>query len=197
MKNLLIVAAAFCCAFAFVSCEKEEAGDNTKQQNNDPQGLTISVQKDWSASVAGEPIEVEDSWYQYLIVTAPGIKYYWIDAWTDNEIKEYYGTLDSLILGWESDVLEAVKEGYKLSDYLWTENDPEVLIDYYDEGPYDIYIVEFDEKGYATGRIGITKNVTFPSIPQAAPLRAPTKNSTIGDRPQLYHFSSSARNLDV
>ena len=197
MNKFFFAAAAFCCAIAITSCEKQDVDDNAKQQNRDPEAFTISIQENWSASLNGEPVEYDEQYFQFVNVTAPGIKYFWIDAWTEEEIKDMYGTLDSLILDWEYSVLNAVGVGYNLEDYLWTLNDDDVFMDYYDEGPYDIYIVEFDEQGYATGRIGITKNVTFPSISQSAPLRAPAINNTIGERPQLHHLISSARNLDV
>jgi hypothetical protein len=51
-------------------------------------------------------------------------------------------------------------------------------MDYYGVGPYDIYIFEFDEKGNVTGRVGITRNVTFPSVPENVPMRAAARDNT-------------------
>lgn len=176
MKKLLFLAAVMCCAFAFTACDKDEDGDEAQKQQQDPKEteedkLVISIQSNWSVALDGDPIEYEDEYYQFVNVTAPGIKYFWLDCYSDEEIKIYYGTVDSLVLDWEEEAKRIVKEMGTLDNYLWKITDRDIYTYYYDEGPYDIYIVEFDEKGNATGRIGITKNVTFPSIPESAPAR--------------------------
>jgi len=177
MKKLLFLAAVMCCAFTFTACDKDEDGDDAQKQQQDPQKepeeekLVISVQSNWSVALDGDPIEYEDEYYQFVTVTAPGIKYFWLDCYSDDEIKTYYGTVDTLVLEWEEEAKRIVKEVGTLENSLWKITDRDIYTYYYDEGPYDIYIVEFDEKGNATGRIGITKNVTFPSLPESAPAR--------------------------
>ena len=184
MKKLLFFAAAMFCAFAFTACDKEEIEDNAKKQ--DPPTPTdsvpapeafVKVQANWSVALVGDPFEEDDYYYQAINVTAPGIKYFWVEAWTDEEIAEYYGTLDSLLLDYEQETMEFAEDG-ELGDYLYTLDDEAVYMTYYGVGPFDVYIFEFDEDGKATGRIGLNKDVTFPEYSEKAPLRSAARNNT-------------------
>ena len=136
--------------------------------------LNVAKQSNWSVSLKGDPFAYGDSYYQLVTVTAPGIKYYYLDPWTEEELEEYYdGSVENMLLDYEEDLLAIIEDGNDINDILFAATDANPFMSYYGAGEMDVYLMEFDETGHVTGRYGVSR-VTFADVSEA-PLRAPSR----------------------
>ena len=121
---------------------------------------SLSVQSNWSASLIDTPYVYKGKTYQDVEVKADDIAYYWLDAYTDEQLKATYGSVENMVKEWESVNLEDLQDGSGLSDILFANDDEVAYVSYPGAGAAKIYLVEFDQNGKSTGRIGIS-NVVF------------------------------------
>ncbi|MBO4340995.1 MAG: hypothetical protein J5835_06155 [Bacteroidales bacterium] len=128
---------------------------------------SLSLQAGWVVTLDGEPYKYGTGTYQDVVVKADDIAYFWLDAYTDEEIAEYYGSVENLVKSWEEENLESLQDGDKLSDILFANGEAGTYVTYPGAGPARIYLVEFNAEGKSTGRIGVT-NVTFAAVETAA-----------------------------
>ena len=128
---------------------------------------SLSLQASWSVTLDGEPYLYQGDGYQDVIVNASDIKYFWLDAFTDEQFKEY-GSVEELVKAWEQDTIDGFADGYELEDLLFANGEEGTYVSYPGEGPAKIYLVEFTAEGKATGRYGISE-ATFAELVSNAP----------------------------
>ena len=128
----------------------------------------LSLQASWSVTLDGEPYMYQGYGYQYVTVNASDIKYFWLDAYTDEQLKQEFGSVEELIKAWEEDNLSFLADGDALSDILFANGEEGTYVSYPGEGVAKIYLVEFDAQGKATGRYGISE-ATFAELVDNAP----------------------------
>lgn len=128
----------------------------------------LSLQASWSVTLDGEPYMYQGYGYQDVTVNASDIKYFWLDAFTDEQLKEYYGSVEELVKAWEQDNIDGFADGYELEDLMFANGEEGTYVSYPGEGPAKIYLVEFTAEGKATGRYGISE-ATFAELVSNAP----------------------------
>jgi len=120
---------------------------------------TLQLQGNWKVELAGEPYSEDGSDWVDVKVTAPGIKNFYVDVFLESDIASVEGGIAAVIADWESQIKSALANGEALTDYLWTSVEEECWIEYPGAGNANIYVVEFESDGSATGRYGLTKVV--------------------------------------
>ena len=126
------------------------------------EGLTYM--KDWTASLDGDPFIYGGYAYFFVNPTVPGIKYFWLETYTDEELENYYdGSLKALLEDYSADIKESLEAGDDISDVLFSSSEDSYYASYYDAGPTTLYILEFDAEGNATGRYGAV-DIVLPEI---------------------------------
>lgn len=138
-----------------------------------PGALTgaVTLQSGWSAALSGEVQSDDEDDYIYLDVKASGAKYIWCDNYTQDEIADWYdGDLEPLLLEYSSSAKTALEQGWTMADVFFQPDEDGIYMYVYEPGETDIYIMEFDDKGNATGRYGKSR-VTIPNF-------TPTSSST-------------------
>ena len=130
--------------------------------------VQMQLQDNWSVEIVGEPYKYSNYEFIDVKVSLPGIKYYWLESNTDEELEFYYkGSLEYLAASWQAVFAESLADGDTMDDILWSSSAPAEYMFYYGAGETTIYVVEYDENGKATGRYG-TSTVTLPEMAEAA-----------------------------
>ena len=139
--------------------------------------LELSLQNEWSVALNGEPYEDGGYYYQDVVVTAPGIQYFWMEEDTDDDLAYYYeGSVENLIKGYTAQMQEYLAQGYSMNQLCFAQEeaaDAYFMIYNYDVDT-NVYLMEFDENGKGTGRYGVT-SVVIPSSASPAALSAAPK----------------------
>lgn len=123
--------------------------------------ITLTYMQNWSIRLKSDQIynlsDDPSAPYPVLLVdvVADSIKYFSLDAWTNDEILEYFdGSLEELVLYTEEEYqLYYATYGY---DSFFSISDEYKYVYYYGAGNYYLIMVEFDEEANATGRIGVS-----------------------------------------
>ena len=134
--------------------------------------LELSLQENWSVELDGDPFDYNGKTYCYLKATVPGIKYFYLEEDTDEDLAYYYdGSVEVLIRAYEEDFQGLSNP----TDYLWAEGEEGLYVRIWNPGTESkIYIMEFDETGTATGRYGVS-TVQIPAVAASAPaIKAPS-----------------------
>ena len=125
--------------------------------------IEMTLVDTWSVTPVGSVYEDDGDLVIDVEVNAPDIKWYTIEENSDEDLDTYYG---GSIAGFAAAVQEDIADyldDYTMDEILWSNNDPETTIVVYNtDVDTNIYIVEFDENGLATGRYGATA-VNIPS----------------------------------
>jgi len=116
------------------------------------EGMTLV--KEWSVSLSGDPYTYDGEDYQDYTPNLSGIKFFWAEALTAADIAEY-GTLADLAKSWADDNQEWMAEGDDITDIAFSLSDKEFYMSYPGGGTFDVYIIEFAQDGSATGRYGV------------------------------------------
>lgn len=149
--------------------------------------VEMQLQDNWSVEIVGEPYEYSNYQLIDVSVNLPGIKYYWLESNTKEELEYYYGSLEGLAASWQADFAESLADGDTIDDILWSSSAPAEYMYYYGAGETTIYVVEFDENGKATGRYGASK-VTLPEMADAAQMpKIRLRSSVSTAKPQRCH----------
>lgn len=126
-------------------------------------GGEMELQTNWSVSIVGS-IYVDDEGDDVIDieVNAPGIQYYIAEENTQADLDEYYeGTIEGLAASYQDYCQEYIGE-YSMEDILYYSGYPQDFMYVYNPGMQTtIYLLEFDEDGFATGRYGAT-TLTMP-----------------------------------
>ena len=117
----------------------------------------LSLQSSWSVTLDGEPYMYQGDGYQDVTVNASDIQYFWLDAYTDEQLKQEYGSVEEMVKAWEQDTIDGFADGDELEDLLFANGEEGTYVSYPGEGPAKIYLVEFTADGKATGRYGISE----------------------------------------
>lgn len=137
-------------------------GDNNGNGNGeDEEGLVLK--KDWSVQVIGEPYYDGEDAYFDVDVTAPGITYFWLDTFTDEELLELAQGSVKVLLDMYSESIKKYLDDYSIADVIFSMDDDEFYVSYYDAGPTKVYIMEFDQNGNPTYNYGVTE-IVLPEI---------------------------------
>lgn len=114
------------------------------------------LQSNWTITIDGEPYTDEEGYYVIDVnVSLPGIKYYFAEENSDEDIDYYYDGSIAGFANYMEDELSDYLGSYTMDDLAYTEADPIPNVYIYNDGvETTIYVVEFDENGKATGRYG-------------------------------------------
>ena len=134
---------------------------NGEGNGNDEEGVVLK--KDWSVKVIGEPYYYEGDAYFDVEVTAPGITYFWLDTFTDEELQEMSQGSVKNMLDTYSESIKKYLDDYSIADVVFSMDDDEFYVSYYDAGPTKVYIMEFDQNGNPTYNYGVTE-IVLPEI---------------------------------
>lgn len=143
-----------------VTMPELNGGGGGGEEELDFTGYTLMP--NWTVRLNGEPYIYDGYGYFDVIVNAPGIKYFWLEAELEGDITYYYDGWDEMVKSWESEFVEMLKEDV-IGNILWTSSDTDIWTYYMGEGEQKIYLVEFDENGHATGRYGVS-DVNVPKL---------------------------------
>lgn len=116
------------------------------------------LQSDWSVELDGEPFNYGNYTYCYVKVNAPGIKYFWLEENTDEDLEYYYGgSVATLLEAYQEDLAKEVAQGTPIDELIFSGEDEDAYFVVWNPGAQtSIYLMEFDEKGMATGRYSKT-----------------------------------------
>ena len=121
----------------------------------------IQLMSSWSVTQTSAPYTYEERGkdvYLDLTATVPGIKYFWVEANTDEDLERYYGgTVEGLLDNFSQNLSAQIAGGARVGDLLWNASEAgEMYAIYFGPGQTNFYIMEFDATGHATGRYGKT-----------------------------------------
>ena len=121
----------------------------------------IQLMSSWSVKQTSAPYYDEalgDKPVINMAATVPGIKYFWVEANTDEDLEKYYGgTVEGLLDNFSQNLSAQIASGARVGDLLWNASEAgDIYAVYYEPGPTNFYIMEFDATGKATGRYGKT-----------------------------------------
>ena len=139
--------------------------DNPNNPGND--GLTLRT--DWTATIIGEPYWYGDYAYFDIDPTVPGIKYFWFETFTQDDLDKYFeGSVKNLLDMYSEDLKEALAEGDTMAELVFSDADEEYYAMYYGAGATTLYILEFDENGNPTYNYGAV-DIVLPEIAEEEP----------------------------
>lgn len=125
-------------------------------------GLTF--RSDWTATILGEPYWYSGYAYFDVQPTFPGIKYFWMDTFTKEELDQYYeGSVKALLEDYSESIKENLSKGYDITEILFSDADSDFYVSYYGAGATTLYILEFDGNGDPTYNYGAV-DVDLPEI---------------------------------
>ena len=121
----------------------------------------LQFMSSWSVKQTSAPYTNSDmgtDTYVDLTATVPGIKYFWVEANTDEDLEKYYGgTVEGLLDNFSQNLSAQIAGGASVGSLLWNASEAgNMYAIYYEPGPTNFYIMEFDATGKATGRYGKT-----------------------------------------
>ena len=121
----------------------------------------IQLMSTWSVKQTSAPYtnsEMGTDTYVDLSATVPGIKYFWVEANTDEDLEKYYGgTVEGLLDNFSQNLSAQIAGGASVSSLLWNASEASsIYAIYFGPGQTNFYIMEFDATGKATGRYGKT-----------------------------------------
>ena len=143
---------------------------------------SLQLQNNWRIDLTSEPYTDEYGNWLDVAVTAPGIKYFNVCAFEEGYVEQEEGGLAGIISDWEGQLKTALEGGDAITDYIWSSVEEECYIEYVGAGNVDVYIVEFEADGSATGRYGLTKVVLpeYEASGSLQPADSYVKNTGIG-----------------
>jgi hypothetical protein len=127
-----------------------------------------SLDSSWSAEYDGWDDEGKTFW---ITGNAAGAAYVYCQWYTDDEIADYFGTVDNYINSTASQVYDYVVGGADLVEDLGlaevaSDGSFDALLSTYSEdGPYNVYIVAFDASGNVLPKYGVSLIETEEVIP--------------------------------
>ncbi len=127
--------------------------------------VQLSLQSNWSVTVKGEPYWYDGDAYFDVNVNAPGIKYFWMETNTDEELAYYYGSVEGLLADYQNSLMGKLADDptATMADLIFSSADSEYYTSYWGPGATKLYLMEFDQDGKATGRYGVS-NITLPNL---------------------------------
>lgn len=126
--------------------------------------VEMVLQNNWSVSIYGS-VYTDDEGDDCIDidVSLPGIKYYYAEENTQEDLDEYYGGSVAGFAAYNQDYCQEYIEENSMEDLMYYSGYPQTWIYVYNIGvPTTIYVVELDENGMATGRYGAT-DVVIPA----------------------------------
>lgn len=128
----------------------------------DEEGLTLRT--DWTATLDGDPYWYGNTAYFDVIPTVPGIKYFWLVAFSDEEMDVYFeGSVKSMIDIYAESVKDYLANGDDIEEILFFPGEEEYYVQYYYAGSTTVYIIEYDAQGNPTYNYGAV-DVVLPEI---------------------------------
>ena len=123
--------------------------------------IALSLMQNWAIRLQGDQVynlsEDPSSPYPVMLVNviADSIKYFSLDAWTEDELQEYFdGSWEDLVIYTEEEYqFYYASYGY---DSFFSIDDQYKYVYYYGAGNYYLVMVEFDNEPNATGRYGVS-----------------------------------------
>lgn len=128
-----------------------------------PDAGDMTLVKDWSVSLLGDPYTYAGYPYQDVNVNLSGITYFWMEAYTDEELTKEYGTIENMANEWAEEFKSYIDDGDEMADIVFTLKDKDFYLIYPGEGKYNVYILEFNEDGSPSGRYGVCE-LTFAAL---------------------------------
>ena len=127
--------------------------------------VQLSLQSNWSVTVKGEPYWYDGDAYFDVNVNAPGIKYFWMETNTDEELAYYYGSVEGLLADYQNSLMGKLADDptATMAELVFSSADSEYYASYWGPGATKLYLMEFDQDGKATGRYGVS-NITLPNL---------------------------------
>ena len=130
-------------------------GDNPEDKPTEPTEEGLTLRTDWTATVIGEPYTYDNYAYFDVNPTVPGIKYFWMDTYTQDELQEYYeGSVKAMLEDYSASIKEELSGGSSIAELLFSTADEEFYVQYWGAGATTLYILEFDASGNPTYNYG-------------------------------------------
>ena len=123
----------------------------------------VSLQSNWKVTKVGEPYTVSFYDIYDVEIEVPGATFIYPDTYTKAELAEYYpGGVEEMLLDYSSgNKTELAKDPSATMADLCFSPDDDIYIQYFAAGETDVYLMDFDATGAATGKYGVT-TITLP-----------------------------------